>query len=207
MGLMNKVVGVALALLAFGSAGPAAAQEVFAGVFEHDVEFIGETLGIGAAGKEDGIDFQVGGRTAKLDALRVIGRPKAYGFVSLNSEDQSNFASVGLAWTFDFGPSRRFYLQPGIGIAYTDGEDELPDFREPGITQEEALRRAALRDERIEFGSKVLFEPELSLGYRFTDRLAAELAYTHLSNGQIFAQGQNDGLDDVGVRLVYTLGQ
>lgn len=204
---MRNLIGAAAAALAFAWAGSAASQEVFAGVFQHDVEFIGESLGIGAAGKEDGVDFHVGGRTRKLDGLRRIGRPKAYGFLSLNSENQSNFASVGLAWTIDLGSSKRFYLQPGIGIAYTDGEDELPDFREPGITQQEALRRAALRDERIEFGSNILFEPELSLGYRFTDRLAAELAYTHLSNGQIFAQGQNDGLDDVGVRVVYTLGQ
>jgi hypothetical protein len=200
-----KTLLLALFAAVLGAA-PAAADEVFVGLFAHDVEFIGESLGIGAAGKEDGVDLHLGYRTGKLDALRVLGRPKAYGVLSLNSENQSNFAAAGLAWTIDLGAAKRVYLQPGIGIAYTDGEDELPDFREPGITLAEAQRRAALRDERIEFGSNILFEPEIALGYRFTDRLAAELAYTHLSNGQIFAQGQNDGLDDVGVRLVYTLG-
>ncbi|MDI1365218.1 MAG: acyloxyacyl hydrolase, partial [bacterium] len=47
------------------------------------------------------------------------------------------------------------------------------------------------------------FEPELALGYKFNDSWSGELSYTHLSNGQIFHQGKNQGLDDVGVRLVY----
>jgi opacity protein-like surface antigen len=201
---MKRILFAAAAACSLGWAAPAAAGEVFVGVFQHDVEFIGEALGIGAAGKEGGVDVHLGYRTGKIDALRVIGRPKAYGMASINSENQSNFVAAGLGWTIDLGS--RFYLQPGIGIAYTDGEDELPDFREPGITPAEALRRAQLRSERIEFGSKVLFEPELALGYRFTDRVSAELAYTHLSNGQILAQGQNDGMDELGVRLVVQLG-
>ena len=203
---MKRVLFAAAAAWSLVAAAPAAAQEAFVGLLQHDVEFIGEALGIGAAGKEDGVDLHLGYRTGKIDALRAIGRPKAYGVLSLNSEGQSNWAAVGLGWTIELGSGGRWYLQPGIGIAYTDGEDELPDFREPGITQAEALRRARLRDERIEFGSNVLFEPELALGYRFTERFGAELAYTHLSNGQIFAQGQNDGLDALGVRLVYSFG-
>ncbi|OYW96415.1 MAG: hypothetical protein B7Z23_00840, partial [Pseudomonadales bacterium 32-61-5] len=47
---------------------------------------------------------------------------------------------------------------------------------------------------RIAFGSKLLFEPELALGYDLNRRLGIEASYTHLSNGQIFAQGKNQGL-------------
>ena len=50
----------------------------------------------------------------------------------------------------------------------------------------------------------MLFAPELALGFRFNDRWAAELSYTHLSNGQIFHTGKNQGLDDAGMRLVYS---
>jgi lipid A 3-O-deacylase len=50
----------------------------------------------------------------------------------------------------------------------------------------------------------VLFEPELALGYDLNDKLVGRaVSYTHLSNGQIFHQGKNQGLDDAGVRLVY----
>ena len=195
-----------IAVAAFtGAAAPAHAGEVFAGLLAHDVSFIGETLGVGASGKEDGVDLHLGYRTEKIEALRLLGRPKAYAFVAINSENTSNFGGVGLGWTVPLGG--RFYLQPGLGLVYTDGEDELPDFREPGLSQAEINRRAALRDTRIEFGSKVLFEPELAIGYRFNERLAAELAYTHISNGRIIGDSeQNDGMDDVGVRIVYSFG-
>ncbi len=53
----------------------------------------------------------------------------------------------------------------------------------------------------------MLFEPELALGYRFSERLAAELAYVHISNGRVIGgSDQNDGMDTVGVRLLYRLG-
>ena len=53
----------------------------------------------------------------------------------------------------------------------------------------------------------MLFEPEVAIGYRFTDRFAAEVAYMHISNGRIIGgSDQNDGMDTVGVRFAYTLG-
>jgi hypothetical protein len=71
------------------------------------------------------------------------------------------------------------------------------------LSQAEIDRRTYLYYHRIDFGSKVLFEPELALGYQVSDKVSVELSYTHLSNGQIFHQGKNQGLDDAGVRLVY----
>ena len=202
---MRTIMLAAAAALSLAAGAPAHAGEVFVGLFEHDVLFIGDALGVGAAGVEDGVDLHLGYRTEKLQSLSFLGRPEAYAFVSLNSENTSNFGGVGLGWTVPLGS--RFYLQPGLGLVYTDGEDELPDFREPGITPAEAQRRAALRNERIEFGSKILFEPELAIGYRFTDRIAAELAWVHISNGHILGDSdQNDGMDDVGVRVTYKLG-
>ena len=201
---MRTIILAAAAALSTAGA-PAQAGEVFGGLFAHDVTFIGETIGVGAAGVEDGVDLHLGYRTEKIEALRLIGRPAVYGFVAINSENTSNYGGVGLGWTVPLGS--RLYVQPGVGLVYTDGEDELPDFSEPGITPAEAQRRAALRAERIEFGSKVLFEPELAIGYRFTSRFAAELAYVHISNGRIIGGSeQNDGMDTVGVRLLYRLG-
>jgi hypothetical protein len=196
---------IMLAAVAALTTTPVHAGEVFGGLFAHDVTFIGDTIGVGAAGVEDGVDLHLGYRTGKIEAMRLIGRPAVYGFVSVNSENTSNYGGVGLGWTVPLGS--RFYLQPGVGIVYTDGEDELPDFREPGISPAEAQRRAALRAERIEFGSKLLFEPELAIGYRLTERVAAELAYVHISNGRIIGDSdQNDGMDTVGVRITYKLG-
>ena len=93
--------------------------------------------------------------------------------------------------------------RPGMGLAYTDGKAGLPPANASNLTPEERARRTELYYTRIDFGSKVLFEPELALGYDINDKWSTELSYTHLSNGQIFHQGKNQGLDDVGVRLVY----
>lgn len=202
----------AICLAAFGAAavlaGPAAAGEGWLGVYAHDVTFVGETLGLGAAGKEGGANIHLGWRSDRLDGAPAwMGGPRVHAFVSANTEGDTSYAAVGLNWRVPLGQSGRWYLQPGFGIAVHDGYDEFPDWAEPGISQEEYDRRVALRSERIEFGSQVLFEPELALGYRLGENTSVELSYVHLSNGQIFAQGKNQGLDEVGLRLVHRFGR
>ena len=123
--------------------------------------------------------------------------------LSVNSNNTSNFVAAGLDWRIELGQPGGFYLRPGMGLAYTDGKYGLPPANAPGLSQAEIDRRTKLYYTRIDFGDPVLFEPELALGYEFNDRLSGELSYVHLSNGQIFHQGKNQGLDDAGFRLVY----
>ncbi len=196
-----RAVGAVVALLVLSPA-PARAAEIYAGLFKHDVTFLGEFVGLGAAGREGGTDLHLGLRSDRLDGLKVLGRPQAHIAVSINSNDTSNFVAAGLDWAIPL--SRRVYLRPGFGLAYTDGAAGLPPVNAPGISPAEIQRRLKLYNTRIDFGSKVLFAPEIALGYRFNDRWAAEFSYTHLSNGQIFHTGKNQGLDDAGMRLVYS---
>lgn len=184
-------------------AAPACAGEVFVGVYKHDVTFIGNAVGLGAAGREDGVDVHLGYRTNKLENLRWLGKPQVHAMVSINSKNTSNFVAAGFDWKIELGQPGGFYFRPGMGLAYTDGKAGLPPANAPNLTPEERARRTYLYYHRIDFGSKVLFEPELALGYQVSDKVSVELSYTHLSNGQIFHQGKNQGLDDAGVRLVY----
>ncbi|MDB5457851.1 MAG: hypothetical protein JWP92_3436 [Caulobacter sp.] len=193
----------ATACLALVCAAPALAGEAFVGAYKHDVTFLGDAVGLGAAGREDGVDVHIGYRTDRIQSLTWLGKPQVHAFVSINSENTSNFVATGFDWKLDFGRPGGFYLRPGFGLAYTDGEAGLPPANAPNLTPEERERRTRLYYTRIDFGSQVLFEPELALGYQLSDKISAELSYTHLSNGQIFHQGKNQGLDDVGVRLVY----
>ena len=57
---------------------------------------------------------------------------------------------------------------------------------------------------KIAFGSRILFEPELGIGYRVTDRVTVEASWVHVSNAGLLAH-QNPGMDSVGVRLSYRL--
>ena len=91
-----------------------------------------------------------------------------------------------------------------MGHAFPDTISRAAAVVAPGLTPQETARRLELYNTRINFGSNLLFEPELSIGYRFSERLAAELSWVHISNAQIFHQGKNQGLDDAGVRLIYS---
>ena len=200
---MKLKLGLLAGLGAASLAGPVLAQEWYVGVYIHDVTVVGEAVGLGAAGRESGTqDLQIGYRSERLNSLDFLGGPQAQALVSINNKNMSNFASVGLGWPIAFGD--RFYLRPSFGLAYTDGKAGLPPANAPGLTPEERARRTNLYYTRIDFGSKLLFNPEVAIGYRFTDRLSSEFSYSHLSNGQIFHHGKNQGLDDMGVRLVFS---
>ena len=191
------VVAAALTLCAGG----ARAGEFLVGAYAHDVTFIGETIGVGAAGREDGVDLHLGVRSDRIEAFGMIGRPQAHAFVSINSERTSNFAAAGFSWPIDL--TDKVYVRPGLGLAYTDGKVDLPAVNEPGLPPAEIARRLELYNTRIDFGSRVLFQPEIALGFRLSARLSAELSWVHISNGDILGSGKNQGMDDAGVRLIY----
>ena len=57
---------------------------------------------------------------------------------------------------------------------------------------------------RTDFGSRVLFAPELGVGYQASERVAIEASWVHISNAQLLSR-QNPGMDSVGIRLSYRL--
>ena len=66
--------------------------------------------------------------------------------------------------------------------------------------QAEADSDKFFRTDRIAFGSRVLFEPELGIGTRINNRLSVEASWVHMSHAQLFG-GENPGIDNLGVRL------
>jgi len=121
----------------------------------------------------------------------------------VNTSGGTNYVATGLAWRFNI--SERFYVQPGIGVAVHDGRVTLPSPDEPGLTPEERLKRQGDFDTKLDLGSRVLFEPELSIGWKATRRLSVELSWIHISHAKL-AGDYNPGLGDVGVRLLYRYG-
>ncbi len=170
------VTGAALALAAAGA--PAYGQELFGGLYVHDVD-----IGLTKSGIEEGVDLELGWRGGRIGGLRAIGSPSPQAYVSLNSAGDTHFAAAGLGWKI----GGRVYLRPGIGLAVHTG---------PG--------RAVPGDRRIDFGSRILFAPEIGLGARVSDRVSVEASWVHLSHAQLFGR-QNPGLDTIGVRLNYRL--
>ena len=164
------------------AATPAEATEIFGGAFAHDLD-----LGLTACCSEDGTDVQLGVRSGSLGRF-LGGELHAYALGSANLSDGVNFGAVGLLVRYELSPT--LYLQPGLGAAIHDGPSE----------------KFQATSDRIYFGSDILFQPELSLGWRLNERLAAELSWVHLSHAQLAGE-QNPGMDDVGLRLVWRFGE
>ena len=197
MKLKTMACTAALALAAaLGAAQTAAASEVWVGGYAH---------GVGTKQREGGFDTQIGIRSDRIDSLWFIGKPSVHLLGSVNSNVRTDFVAGGFNWPLQIGHSN-FFIRPGIGLAYTTGEADVGNAFEPGITAAEKARRIRVTATRIDFGSNVLFEPELAIGYHISPSLTVEASFVHLSNGQILHSGKNQGLDDVGARITYRFG-
>ena len=192
---MTKLVSLcAAAALAAFTALPASAADIWAGGYAH---------GVGTKqGQEGGADFMVGLQSERIDGLWWLFKPAVHGMIAANTNVPSDFVAAGFDWPIALFHSK-WYVRPGIGLAYTTGEADIGSAFAPGLSAQESERRAHLAATRIDFGSSVLFEPELAFGYRINDKWRAELSYVHLSNGQILHQGKNQGMDDIGLRVGY----
>lgn len=220
MAIWSKLVlGAALAL----APAPVLAQEggtlprrngpeIMVGVLEHGSNFhpLGSQLtfprapaGIIYEGDEENgtVDIQLGYRSAPL---RFALKPRLTAKLQINTAGRTSFASVGAEWRQHFLRGR-LYGQIGIGITVHDGDRFTPDPFEPGLSPGEANRRYNRYLRRTSWGSRVLFNPNASLGLRLNDRWAAELAWEHFSHAQLFSE-QNPGIDNLGLRLVYSFG-
>jgi lipid A 3-O-deacylase len=195
---MARTLLMALVCAATLGASAARAGEVFLGAYAHDVDD-----GISYGKFEDGAQIVGGVRTTALDELKFLGRPRVHLLAGVNTSGGTNYAAAGLAWRFHL--SERVYVQPGIGLAIHDGRVNLPSPDAPGLTPEERLKRLRDFQTKLDLGSRVLFEPELSVGWKATRRLSVELSWIHLSHAKL-AGDYNPGVGDVGVRLLYRYG-
>jgi lipid A 3-O-deacylase len=175
--LVLRRVLLCAVLLALPSA--VQAGEIFGGVLAHDID-----SPLTKGGFEKGADLQLGWRGGRIRALSVIGSPSPYVFGSLSTSGETSFAAAGLSWRI----GGRLYVRPGIGVAIHD--------RDSFIVRPDGLRG--------DLGSRVLFEPELGVGYQVSDRVSVEAAWVHISQAQLFSR-QNPGMDSVGVRVNFAL--
>ena len=160
---------------AMAAATPAHAGEIFGGVFVHAVETPLSLQG----NRESGADLQLGYRAGPIGRTPL----QPYVLGSLHTKGDTSFVAAGVSARF----GRRFYVRPGVGLAIHNGSDD--DFSRPN---------------RLAFGSRILFAPELGVGYQISERASVEASWVHLSHGQLFG-GQNPGMDSIGARLNWKL--
>lgn len=167
-----KYLRTAAAALALAGA-PASAGEVFGGVYVHDVDTF-----LTKSGVEGGADLQLGYRWDPIGGARG---PQPYLFAAANTAGETHYAAAGLSWKF----GDKLFIRPGIGLAIHSGSDG---------------RVSHFDHDHIDFGSRMLFEPELGVGARISERATIEASWVHMSHATIFSR-QNPGIDNFGVRL------
>jgi len=157
-------------------AAPARAGEIFGGLYVHDVD-----TPLNLSGVENGVDAQFGYRWDRIGRTPL----QPYLFGALNSAGDTSYAAVGISAKF----GDRLFVRPGLGIAVHSGSAANVDQPE---------------NNHIEFGSRVLFEPELGIGFSISDSATLEASWVHMSHAQLFGR-QNPGIDNIGARLSWKL--
>ena len=171
-----KMIALTIGAIACLCPSTARAGELFGGLYVHDVD-----SPLTLSGVEEGVDFQLGYRFGRIGRTPL----EPYVFGALNSAGKTHYAAAGISAKF----GNRLFVRPGIGVAIHSGDSQ--DFENPF-------------DDDVEFGSRLLFAPEIGIGYQFDERLSIEASLIHLSHGQIFGD-QNPGIDNVGIRLSWKL--
>jgi len=174
---LAAVFGAALIAAAVPSA--AQATELFGGLYVHDVK-----TPLDDAGLESGMDVQLGIRGNTIGHL-WHGALQPYAFAAVNTAGNTNYGSVGVSAKYQLGHG--WYFRPGLGIAVHTGS-----------------AGKFYRTDKIAFGSRVLFQPEIGLGTQVNSRLSVEASWVHMSHAQL-AGKENPGIDNLGVRLNLSL--
>ncbi len=149
---------------------PAHAGEIFGGLYVHDID-----SPLTASGLEGGADVQIGWRGGRIGRTPL----QPYAFAAINTAGNTNYGAFGISAKF----GEKLYIRPGLGLAVHTGS--AGNFQRP---------------DKIAFGSRILFAPELGIGTQVNDRLSVEASWVHMSHGQLFGR-QNPGIDNVGVRV------
>ena len=167
-----KIARVLACAALAATASPAIAGELVGGLYVHDVK-----TPLDKSGVEGGADVMLGWRGGNIGHTPL----QPYVFGALNSAGETNYAAVGLSAKF----GNRLYVRPGLGIAVHTGSAK--DYEDP-------------TNGKVDFGSRVLFEPEIGIGFQASDRISVEGSWVHMSHAQLFGR-QNPGMDNIGVRL------
>ena len=144
--------------------------ELFGGLYVHDID-----SPLTKSDFEGGMDVQIGWRGGRIAATPL----QPYAFAAFNTAGETHYGAIGLSAKF----GNKLYVRPGVGIAVHTGS--------AGNFQ---------RTDRVAFGSRVLFAPELGIGAQVSDRVSVEASWVHMSHAQLFGR-QNPGIDNVGVRV------
>ena len=215
------VLASCLAFSSFVIAAPAMAQisELRVGIAEFDENTLDLPFVNDFAGDENSVAITGEVLFEEPEFLKWALSPQPYIGGTLNLEGDTSFAGGGLLWRQTVG--KKFYGDFALGLVVHDGTtriepsdefvallnqangfetiDDIPEDLLNALISEnnQFIDRF---DTEIEFGSRVLFRLQGAIGYNFNEDWAGEVYIEHLSNGGVFSDERNDGVNILGLR-------
>ena len=160
-------------------------SEVRSGVIKHAVSLIGNEP------KETGIDGNLEILFHSPDWLKFLWSPRPHIGTSFNtSSNNTDVVYGGITWESKFWKSLFFNFS--FGVAVHNGELEY----------DAKVVFPSYAGRRREMGCRALFRESFELGWIFAKRHGVSAMWSHYSHGGICG-GQNEGLDNLGVRYGY----
>jgi len=200
--ILGAIICAATAVPAFGQV-----AEVRAGIGVHDLRVLSD-LSV----KEESIVLNGEIVFVEPEFLKWALSPQPYVGGQLNLGGGTSYGGAGLLWRQNFG--KKFYGDFAIGLVVHDGalEADLPvinldDFNsvEELLADPDTRRLLSERSFRLlntlEYGSRVLLREQLTLGYHLDEDWAVEGYFEHVSHGNFWTDGKNDGSDSAGFRV------
>lgn len=189
-----SLTAVAAGLACWAGAGVAEArviEGVAGGVLVHSVP----ASDIKNSHKETGADFQAEiqfVRPSVLDWSYI----HPYAIVSLNTNGDTSYFGAGWNWDFRWGENDRWGFQPILGYVIHNGDTTDPyPVGHPEY--------GPYFNTHLLLGSRDLFRLGLATSRKFGNKIEGQVLLEHLSHGFIIGDEVNQGVDNLGVRLIY----
>jgi lipid A 3-O-deacylase len=210
--MKNFKLIAAVTCAAFMQAQLAHAQvtEVRVGVTEFDERTTGLSVLTAREADENSIALNAEIVFEEPKFLKWALSPQPYINGTLNVQGKTSFGGAGLLWRQNLG--KTFYADFAFGgvihngtkdLLFSDVFDEINRRGNISLEEEDRLFDALARrfETEIEFGSRLLFREQITLGVRLSEDWATEVFYEHLSNAGLPENGENDGVNNLGVKL------
>jgi lipid A 3-O-deacylase len=196
MKLFMKALAAGLACWAGAGAADAKVLEGAAvGVLWHSVP----VSDIKNSDKETGADIQLEVQFKRPGFLEWS-KIHPYAIASLNTNGDTSYVGFGWNWDFRWGDDDKYGFQPIVGYIVHNGDTQDPYPKgDP--------RYGPYFNEHLLLGSPDLFRLALAGSRKIGDKLEAQILLEHLSHGFIIGDEVNQGVDNLGVRLIYKFDQ